>query len=399
MEIAALLFVLAGHAFLWIGLTNRLHAIGMRRRIIKRITIGFFLCAAAIPIVIGCRWYTGNLERPTTASWGGIAGGGNAGFLVAAYVALCGVVLAVTILRLVYLRCLAPTSTVIRFHGRRSAEINPHSAAAGMGENAHHFLTRLPWNEMLRLEVSDWMLDVPRLPPALDGLSIVHFSDLHFTGCIGKAFFREVVRTSNELQPDLVAVTGDIVDRPACLDWIADTLGGLTAAVRRVFHPGQPRSGRGRHRPGSRSALEQSGLVDLGGRERRIEIAGHPLLMAGNQRPWIDGAGGPASPCSSSDPLRIALAHSPDQLRWARAWNADLMLAGHTHGGQICIPPLGAIFSPTWRGVRYVSGVFYAPPTILHVTRGLSGDVPLRWNCSPEIALLRLHAGRRAVEA
>ena len=75
------------------------------------------------------------------------------------------------------------------------------------------------------------------------------------------------------------------------------------------------------------------------------------------------------------------------------------MLAGHTHGGQIRIPPLGAIFSPTWRGVRYVSGIFYAPPTILHVTRGVSGDVPVRWNCPPEIALLRLRAGHRSSEA
>ena len=66
------------------------------------------------------------------------------------------------------------------------------------------------------------------------------------------------------------------------------------------------------------------------------------------------------------------------------------MLAGHTHGGQIRIPPLGAILSPTAKGVKYISGVFYVPPTILHVTRGVSGDIPVRWNCRPEIAHLRL---------
>ena len=80
-------------------------------------------------------------------------------------------------------------------------------------ENSHHLLARLPLNEILRLDVTDWTLDVPRLAPALDGLSIVHLSDFHFTGRVGKAFFREVVRTSNELQPDLVALTGDLVDR------------------------------------------------------------------------------------------------------------------------------------------------------------------------------------------
>ena len=309
MEIAALLFALLGHAFLWIGLVNRLHAVGIRRWMIKVITIGFFLCAVAIPILIACGWYTGNLARPTTPSWGGIIGEGIAGLLVAAYAALCWAVAAATLLRLVYLRCLVPTPSVVRFHGRRPADINPHSDAAGTGENAHHILTRLPLNEMLRLEVSEWMLDVPRLPPALDGLSVVHLSDLHFTGRVGKAFFREVVRTSNELQPDLVAVTGDIVRLlPACVDWIADTLGQLTARHGVYFILGNHDL-----RVGDigriRRALEQSGLVDLGGRERRIEIGGQPLLLTGNQRPWIDGAGAlhrralPPIPCGLRWPI------------------------------------------------------------------------------------------------
>jgi len=114
------------------------------------------------------------------------------------------------------------------------------------------------------------------------------------------------------------------------------------------------------------------------------------------------GANAPTSPrrqmvrLTAPDGLRIVLAHTPDQFAWARAQNADLMLAGHTHGGQICIPPLGAIFSPTAAGVRYISGIFYAPPTVLHVSRGLSGDIPIRWNCRPEISRLRLRAGRKA---
>ena len=89
-------------------------------------------------------------------------------------------------------------------------------------------------------------------------------------------------------------------------------------------------------------------------------------------------------------PLRIVLSHSPDQLGWARAQDADLMLAGHTHGGQIRIPPLGAIFSPSVWGVKHISGVYYSPPTILHVTRGISGGTPARWLCPPEIARLKL---------
>jgi predicted MPP superfamily phosphohydrolase len=89
-------------------------------------------------------------------------------------------------------------------------------------------------------------------------------------------------------------------------------------------------------------------------------------------------------------PLRIGLAHGPDQLAWAQSLEIDLLLVGHTHGGQIRIPPLGAIFSPTADGVKYVSGVFHLPPTILHVSRGISSQIPLRWNCRPEVAMLEL---------
>ena len=71
---------------------------------------------------------------------------------------------------------------------------------------------------------------------------------------------------------------------------------------------------------------------------------------------------------------------------------ADLVLAGHTHGGQIRLPGIGPIFSPCRDGVRYASGVFDLPPTILHVTQGLSAELPLRFGCPPEVTLLVLRA-------
>jgi predicted MPP superfamily phosphohydrolase len=87
------------------------------------------------------------------------------------------------------------------------------------------------------------------------------------------------------------------------------------------------------------------------------------------------------------------LAHSPDQLSWARRGDGDLMLAGHTHGGQIRLPLIGPVFSPTRDGVQFAAGLFHAPPTILNVSRGLSAELPLRMNCAPEIIHLTLHCG------
>ena len=76
-------------------------------------------------------------------------------------------------------------------------------------------------------------------------------------------------------------------------------------------------------------------------------------------------------------------------MRGARA-DADLALAGHTHGGQIQLPILGPIMSPSLHGSRYACGVFRRCDTVLHVGRGVSGETPLRWRCPPEIALLEL---------
>jgi uncharacterized protein len=372
-----LLLALLGHAFLWIGLVNRLHAVGVRRWIIKDITLVFFACAAIIPVALG--WQYVSYVR--------------FGVLASGYIILCWVVAPATLLRLVWLRCFCRLPPIVRFRGRQRVEIDLASVAATPAEIKHHWLARLPLNETLQLELTRWVLDVPRLAPTLDGLSIVHLSDLHLTGRVGKAYFREIVRVSNELQPDLICITGDIVERACCFDWIADTLGRLVARHGVYFVLGNHDLRVDAARV--RRTLEQNGLIDLGDCQRQIEINGTPVALAGNEGPWFNTKPRPAvAPrgATTGRGLMIALAHTPDQLAWARSQNVDLLLAGHTHGGQIRIPPLGAIFSPTARGVEYISGVFFTPPTILHVSRGLSGDIPVRWNCPPEIAHLRLRS-------
>jgi predicted MPP superfamily phosphohydrolase len=87
------------------------------------------------------------------------------------------------------------------------------------------------------------------------------------------------------------------------------------------------------------------------------------------------------------------LAHSPDQFQWAQENDIDLMLAGHLHGGQVRLPILGAFLAPSIYGVRYAAGVFTAENTTLHVSRGVSSLMPLRFRCPPEIAILVLRKG------
>jgi hypothetical protein len=436
---ALLLLAGLGHALLWIGLVNRLDAVGVQWKLVKTSTAFCFLCMAALPAA-WFTWAVGQRE-PFRPAWHAIP----ESRAVQAYLAVCCIVTLVTLIRWACLR-LGPSPSVVRFCRRRRLPMgsNPPADANATPADAngdHYLFARLPGNETLQLELSEWILDVPRLDAALDGLSIVHLSDLHFTGWIGKSYFYEVMCRSNELQPDLVAITGDLADNAARLDWAADILGRLSARYGVYFVLGNHDVRVDADR--LRRSLSERGLIDLGGRWMKVDVRERPVILAGNELPWIGPAANldacppegdspifvkrklgqsPGYPpaCSLADPLkgdspifvgqksgqspegrplRIALTHTPDQFRWARAHGVDLLLAGHTHGGQIRIPPLGAIFSPTVSGVKHVSGVFYREPTILHVTRGVSGSVPFRWNCPPELALLRLRAKRAGQDA
>jgi predicted MPP superfamily phosphohydrolase len=142
--------------------------------------------------------------------------------------------------------------------------------------------------------------------------------------------------------------------------------------------------------------MAAAGLVNVGGQCLKVQVNGAPLIIAGNELPWYKPAAD-FSGCPKSEdparPLRILLAHSPDQFAWAQINDVDLMLAGHLHGGQVRLPIVGAITSPSINGVRYVSGVFARGNTVMHVSRGVGSLTPLRFGCPPEIALLILKHG------
>ena len=189
-----------------------------------------------------------------------------------------------------------------------------------------------------------------------------------------------------------MALTGDLVDKPPFIDWIPETLGRLKARYGVYFIFGNHDLRVDFRR--MQRVMEGCGLVYLGGRWKVVEVRGQPVLVAGNELPWFKPAADLAAcPARSEVPFRLLLAHSPDQLPWARKGEGDLMLAGHTHGGQIRLPLIGPVFAPSRDGVQFASGLFYAPPTILNVSRGLSAELPLRMNCTPEIIHLTLHTG------
>lgn len=274
----------------------------------------------------------------------------------------------------------------------RIVDIPERLGRAPRGRGLSTVLTRLPGNQVFHLEVNEKRLALPRLPSALAGLTITHLSDLHFTGNTHQDYYHEVIREANALEGDVAVICGDVVDTLDCLDWVPEILAALRAPLGAYFVLGN-HDLRTRDVPRVRRALVGAGLVDLGGHWRLLEARGWPLVIAGNELPYLgpaaDLSGVPAE-VAGRRPFRLLVAHTPDQLPWARRFDVDLMLAGHMHGGQIRVPGLGAVVGPSRQGVRYASGVFHEPPTVLHVSRGISAMTPLRYNCPPELSRLVL---------
>jgi predicted MPP superfamily phosphohydrolase len=262
-----------------------------------------------------------------------------------------------------------------------------------VGDFATRLCSSLPGNQILQVHAHHKTVCMPQLPPELDGLRIAQVTDLHMTGQLTGAFFEVAVARVNRWQPDLVAITGDLVDDPQCIAWISTTLGRLQGRYG-VYAILGNHDQRLQDVAQLRRALTDCGIEDLGSRFATREMRGIRVLLAGNECPWF-----PPEP--DLDPARcraaafsILLSHSPDQLPWARRHGFRLMLAGHTHGGQIRFPLIGPVVCPSRYGVRYASGLFDRPPTLLHVSRGLSGVQPLRLHCPPELTLLELRCER-----
>lgn len=376
-----------GHTVLCIALINRALATGIPLRVGKLVWLSMVVIAPAVPIGFGCWFWIRAAHQGTAIAFSTIPPA------AVPYLATCWLAAIAVTFHWFRRHVTASPPDSLRSDRRRLFRLLQDPADSGSTDHNHHFLVRLPGNQTLDLDVVERGIDLCGLSPTLDRFTVLHLSDLHFSGRVAKAYFQEVVRICNELEPDLVAVTGDLTDSSICLSWIPDTLGQLRSRYGRYFVLGNHDVAIG-PQP-LRATLKEAGLIDLGGRWVELAVGQETIVLAGNELPWLPPAADLSQappPSKDGGPLRIALTHSPDQLPWAQ-WNAvDLLLAGHLHGGQIRIPLIGPIVSPSRHGVRYASGVFQAPPTVMHVSRGVSGEIPLRLNCRPEVVKLTLHA-------
>ena len=399
LDLLLALAAFVGHFSLAVWLYNRLHALAGPVWLLKTLERLVLLLAAAVLVVyLGRSLWTGDVAPPTSGA--GLA-----------YAALCwmAAVLVIPLWLVPKLREREPAALLA--NDTQVIDIAQRLGRRPVQGASARFFAALPGNEIFRLHVHRKTLHLPGLPAELDGLRIAHLSDLHMIGHVTEDFYGEVVDTTNALEPDLICLTGDILEKHGCFPWIPRTLGRLQAPHGKFFILGNHELRLGNVAP-LREALTAAGLTDLGSRYETLSINGANVLLAGNELPWFGTS--PSLPSaergtrnaerdvhSDSSQLRtprsefrILLSHTPDQLPWARARGFDLVLAGHNHGGQIRLPWLGALISPSWYGWRYAGGLYHEPPTVLHVSRGIAAKHPIRLNCPPELALLVLRRSR-----
>ncbi len=238
---------------------------------------------------------------------------------------------------------------------------------------------------------------VPGLPDTLDGFRVLHLSDLHLgTLSLGGRALDRAVDWGNSRTPDLVAITGDLVTRRGGKRKLEEAFGRLrsaptarspfseiTTSTTRATPSGAPPTSRIFGRAGAEILRDDERTFDVDG--ARVQVVGvHPgTYQTHDSRP--------AERADEGVPLRILLCHFPDVVRMLPPGAFHLVLAGHFHGGQICLPsPWGRLRLKDLRA-NYWEGLFDTPAGALHVSRGLGTSfVPFRLLARPEATLLVL---------
>jgi predicted MPP superfamily phosphohydrolase len=250
------------------------------------------------------------------------------------------------------------------------------------------------------LELNQFDVGIADLPPAFAGFRIAQLTDFHCSRQVTPAYLAEAVRLAQRQNPDLVVLTGDFVHKGyRYVDRVAATLGKLAApsGVYAVLgnHDFSVRNALGLrryrhlHRRVAR-ALEAQGIRVLRNETVPIRLSAARVHLAGVEDLWsrccdLDQALTglcPAVPC-------IMLAHNPRTVERLQGWRCDLMLSGHTHGGQVNWPGLGRPLGRKAR--RFAAGLYQFAQTQVYVNKGVGfGSLRFRFGVRPEVAMITL---------
>ncbi|MEX0990419.1 MAG: metallophosphoesterase [Actinomycetota bacterium] len=288
---------------------------------------------------------------------------------------------------------------------------------------AYGVLIERRWYRTVRYRLDILPTGTARTPKAGTSapLTVLHLSDLHFA----RGDRRMTAYLARLPQPDVTVVTGDLVGEPEAVEAVVGALRPVRGRVASYFVLGSndhfvtPRwvslnwlkyfsktrtlrvARRGRA-PELIAALEADGWTSLRNERIVTDLAGIPAEVVGLDDPHIAWHDLRVAPRRAADRFGLAIVHSPDAAPELAALGYDLILSGHTHGGQVRLPLVGALVTNSVMPTRLVSGLIRFGPSYLYTSPGIGTNrfAPFRFLCRPEVAYLDLQpsAGRTSGE-
>jgi predicted MPP superfamily phosphohydrolase len=282
-------------------------------------------------------------------------------------------------------------STPIRWtHGRpQRRRAKPQSRPLTVIKSTLGEIARVALAEPFMLAIERQQIFLRRLPKALDGLRLVHLSDLHYGPLTNSDHLARAIKAANDLHPDLIALTGDYISQDRSYAAPCAELVGRLRARYGVF------AVLGNHDHWTDAELivdlfRLAGIRVLLNEGMRLDLRKQSFWLAGVDDTMVGLEDLPLALAGSHDAeLKVLLAHNPIILRRAARSSVDLVLSGHTHGGQVTLRSEKSRSGRPRR--RMLRGLGRRGNTQIYVTRGLGTVVlPIRYGCPPEVSLLEL---------
>jgi hypothetical protein len=251
--------------------------------------------------------------------------------------------------------------------------------------------------ERYLFQVNRYEIPLARLPKAFDGFTIAQIADLHYGSLMPMGVVRHVLSRVGALGVDMIVGTGDYVHERN----LTDQIDAVWPELARLRAPFGVWSVLGNHDHWADTARSFEWLAETGQsvRHRAVAVgkAGERIWIGGSGDLWEDALGiDEAFRETPPEECKVLLCHNPDAVDTSFQTEIDLVMAGHTHGGQVVVPFLGAPVLPV-RNKRYSSGLVTTPRTRVFISRGVGWALlPVRFNCPPEIAVLQLRCAASA---
>lgn len=250
------------------------------------------------------------------------------------------------------------------------------------------------------LKTSHYVVDSNKISASFDGFKIAQISDFH--NVKSKALTKSLIKSIKKEKPDIIVITGDLVDRNRTDVDVSINLIKKLKSIAPIYYVAGNHESKSKEYPKLKECLKENGATILDDRKASIKKNKEEIVLLGVNDPsmidenFVSDAKIMKDTLSkikfNRDKFSILLSHRPELIDVYADAKVDLVFAGHAHGGQVRLPIIGGLFSPH-QGIlpKYTSGTFKKRATTMVVSRGIGNSTfPFRVNNRPELVITTL---------